>query len=69
MIDIQNGKTSAPVTPISASFHKLENIKSPVKEKKLSGYRITDMKIYQMYVVCFYAPYANVKLYFALHST
>ena len=33
------------VTPKSASFHKPENIKSPVKEKKLSGYRIIDIKI------------------------
>ena len=33
MIDFQNDETSAPVTPKSASFHKLENIKSPVKEK------------------------------------
>ena len=32
-IDFQNDETSAPVTPKSASFHKLENIKSPVKEK------------------------------------
>ena len=34
MIDFQNDDTSAPVTPKSASFHKLENIKSPVKDKK-----------------------------------
>ena len=33
MIDFQNDDTSAPATPKSASFHKLENIKSPVKEK------------------------------------
>ena len=34
MIDFQNDDTSAQVTPKSASFHKLEDIKSPVKDKK-----------------------------------
>ena len=44
LIDFQNDDISAPVTPKSASFQKLENMKSPVKEK-FSGYRIIDMKI------------------------
>ena len=34
MIAFQNDDTSAPATPKSASFHKLEIIKSPVKDKK-----------------------------------
>ena len=34
MIDFQNDDISAPLTPKSASFQKLENMKSPVKEKK-----------------------------------
>ena len=42
MIDFRNDETSAPVTPKSASFHKLENIKSPMKEKI---YRIIDLKV------------------------
>ena len=33
MIDFQNSKTSVHFTPQSASFHKLEIIKSPAKEK------------------------------------
>ena len=44
LIDFQNDDISTPVTPKSASFQKLENMKSPVKEK-FSGYRIIDMKI------------------------
>ena len=34
MIDFQNDDISAPLTPKPASFQKLENMKSPVKEKK-----------------------------------
>ena len=44
LIDFQNDDISAPVTPKSASFQELENMKSPVKEK-FAGYRIIDMKI------------------------
>ena len=34
----------APVAPKLALLHKLGKIKSPVKEKKLSGYGIIEMK-------------------------
>ena len=45
MVDFQNYKSSTPVTLESASFHRLERIKSPVKDRNISGFRMIDMKI------------------------
>ena len=45
MVDFQNDKSSTPVTLKSASLHKLESIKSPVKDRNISWFRMIGMNI------------------------